>query len=60
MTHALYTGNLTWPNGSVAIGHDRERPKLLLDTQGAPVALFNGLQMQANGASFTSVTRVAT
>ena len=57
-THALYTGALTWANGTSASVYDRERPKLVFDAHGAPVALYNGVAVYRDGRSFTAVTRV--
>ena len=42
-TRALYTGAMTFPNGTVGVANDRERPKLLIDGEGVPLALFNGV-----------------
>jgi len=58
-THALYTGSVTWRNGTHFTVFDRERPKLVFDASGAPIALFNGMAVYRDGRSFTSVTRVA-
>ena len=62
-THELYNGSVTFPNGTVAVANDRERPKLLFDeVSGAPVALFNGMippsVSSGNGACFTAVTHI--
>lgn len=61
VTHTLYTGNITFPNGTAGVANDRERPKLLFDGVGVPLGLFNGLippSVAGNGASFTAVTRI--
>jgi len=61
-THELYNGTVTFPNGTVAVASDRERPKLLFDaTSGAPLALFNGMvppSVAGDGACFTAVTHI--
>jgi len=57
-THALYTGRVQWSNGTSATVFDRERPKLVFDAGGAPVALFNGLAVYRDWRSFTAVTSV--
>jgi hypothetical protein len=57
-TRALYTGNLTWANGTHFVVNDRERPKLVFGADGAPVALFNGVAVYPDMRSFTAVTAV--
>lgn len=57
-THALYTGDLVWVNGTHATVYDRERPKLVFDEAGAPLALLNGIAVYKDGRSFTAVTGV--
>lgn len=60
-THVLYNGTITFPNGTVAVANDRERPKLLFDSSGTPLALWNGLippGIAGNGACFTAVTHI--
>jgi hypothetical protein len=57
-THALYTGAVRWANGTAAVVADRERPKLVFDRNGAPIALINGLMPHSDGRSFTAVTHV--
>jgi hypothetical protein len=62
-THELYNGSITFPNGTTAVANDRERPKLLFDASGTPLALFNGLvppSVLGNGPCFTSVTYIET
>lgn len=56
-THELYSGALTWANGTAFVVNDRERPKLVIEG-GAPVALFNGIAVYADMRSFTAVTAV--
>lgn len=58
-THALYTGNVTWANGTAFTVNDRERPKLVVDGSGAPVALYNGIAVYPDMRSFTAVTAIA-
>lgn len=57
-THALYTGSVLWRNGTRFTVFDRERPKLVFNASGAPIALFNGMAVYRDGRSFTSVTHV--
>ena len=57
-SHAIYTGAVRWANGTTAVVNDRERPKLVFDAGGAPVALFNGLAVYRDWRSFTAVTSV--
>ena len=59
---AVYTGSVAWPNGTSGVANDRERAKLLLDGEGVPLALFNGMippsEPTGDGACFTAVTRL--
>ena len=60
-SHAVYTGDVVWANGTRATVYDRERPKIAFDEHGVPRALFNGIAVyrDASGRSFTAVTRLA-
>jgi hypothetical protein len=54
----MYDSTLTWVNGSTVTVADRERPKLLVDDFGVPLALINGLMPlpanESGSASFTA------
>ena len=60
-TRALYTGAITFPNGTSGVANDRERPKIVFSSEGVPLGMYNGLippGVVGDGGCFTAVTRI--